>query len=240
MHARLFPQKNAFSYGIYYLSIPLQKINNLPIAYNRFGLISFYDKDHGACDGSDLNLWIQSILNDYEIHDVYDITLLCMPRVLGYVFNPVSFWICRDKSYNIKAVLCEVHNTFDEKHNYLCSFEKGETVKAQKVFHVSPFLKREGHYEFTFDIGDENVKIDIDFYDAEGDKQLVTYLQGQLEAMDKKALRKAFCTYPLITFKAIALIHWQALKLVLKGIKYIPKPLQKDSKTTVTDNLTKI
>jgi len=144
MHARLIPKKNAFNYGIYYLSIPLNQLKNLPIAYNKFGLLSFYDKDHGSCDGVDLETWARQILLNYKINNVTDITLICMPRVMGYVFNPVSFWVCRDVDQNVRAVLCEVHNTFGEKHTYICAhtdhapIQDKDILKGEKLFHVSP------------------------------------------------------------------------------------------------------
>lgn len=246
MHARLWPKKNAFNYGIYYLSIPLDQIKNLPLAYNQFGLLSFFDKDHGACDGSDLDGWARQILSDYNIQNITDITLICMPRVMGYVFNPVSFWICRDKNKNIRAVICQVHNTFGEKHSYLCAHPDHNPIKNQgvlkgkKLFHVSPFLEREGHYEFQFHVTDDNLRIDINFFNGDGGKQLLTYLKGGFENMNKSSVRKAFWKYPLVTFKAIILIHWQAFKIIAKGIKYISKPDQKTESLSTTTNLTKM
>jgi hypothetical protein len=153
-----------------------------------------------------------------------------MPRVLGYAFNPVSFWLCLDEKKNIRAVLCDVNNTFGENHKYLCSNEKASVIKpehwieAEKLFHVSPFLKREGKYEFRFSLKNKDLKIWINFYNKEGKKQLITSLIGTLESLTKHSLRKNFWKHPLVTLKTIYLIHWQALKLILKGIKYIPKP----------------
>lgn len=233
MHGRLFPKKNKFNYSIYYLSIPLSKRNNLPIAYNRFAPMSFYDRDHGACDGSDLNDWVKSILSDYNIDKADgEIVLICMPRIFGYVFNPVSFWLCHDKSGAIRAIICEVHNTFGERHSYLCAHpnqrpvSKSDIFEGNKVFHVSPFLEREGHYDFTFDLTDENARIVINYYDAQGDKKLITSLFGEFKLMSSKNTSKAFWAYPLITVKAITLIYWQALKIIAKGIRYISRPEQ--------------
>lgn len=247
MHGRLFPRRNNFSYGIYYLSIPLSQIDALPIAYNRFSAFSFHDKDHGNFDGSDLEKWARHILSQYKINEADgEITLICMPRIFGYVFNPVSFWLCHDKKGEIRAVLCEVHNTFGEHHTYICAHSdqrpiiKNDTLKAEKIFHVSPFLERAGHYTFRFDIQDNMISAWIDFYNAENKKQLVTSLRGNLSPMTKKNLRKAFFSYPLVTLKAIILIHWQAIKLVTKGIKYISKPSQKPEKTSAAENLTKM
>ncbi len=247
MHGRIFPRRNHFSYGIYYLALPLSKIKQLPIAHNRFAALSFYDRDHGHCDGSHLEAWAQDILADYGLAEaVGDITLICMPRVFGYVFNPVSFWLCHGSNGTLRAVLCEVHNTFGERHTYLCAHRNhrpicaGDVFQSDKVFHVSPLLKREGHYEFHFDINQEQFTVRIIFFNQQGKKQLVTTLAGSLEPMTTGTLRKAFWAYPLVTFKAITLIHWQALKLLAKGIKFISKPAQKKDKVSATDNLTKM
>ena len=247
MHGRLFPKKNAFTYGIYYLGIPLSQIRQLPIAYNRFAAMSFYDSDHGPCDGSNLESWARTILADYNLDKANgEITLICMPRIFGYVFNPVSFWLCEDKDQNLRAVLCEVHNTFGERHTYICAHEdqrpitEKDILKGKKIFHVSPFLKREGHYEYRFDRRNNKYGVWIDFFNAEGKKQLVTSLIGKFEPMNKANLQKAFWKHPLVTFKAITLIHWQALKIISKGIKYISKPKQRDEKISATNNLTKL
>ena len=191
--------------------------------------------------------WARGILSDSGIKEADgEIKLICMPRVLGYTFNPVSFWLCHDQEENLRAVLCEVHNTFGERHTYLCAHDnhrpitQDDILKGAKLFHVSPLLKREGHYTYRFDVRDNKFAVWIDFYNAEGKKQLVTSLIGKFEAMNKAALRKAFWRYPLITFKAITLIHWQALKLLTKGIKYISKPIQNTERTSITDNLTKM
>jgi uncharacterized protein len=249
MHKRLFPKVNAFTYGVYYLVLPLSKlyspetINNL--AVNRFGMLSFYEKDHGDRKGK-IEDWMRNILANHSLNEITkEIVLISMPRVIGYVFNPVSFWLCFDKDKNIRAVLCEVNNTFDEKHSYLCSnagkiIKPEELLKAQKVFHVSPFLKREGSYTFRFSIQKNKMGIWIDFYNKEGKKKLVTSVIGNLEPLTKSTLKKAFFKHPLVTLKTIFLIHWQALKLITKGIKYISRPKQFKSKFTKTDQITGI
>lgn len=241
MHKRLFPKVNAFSYGIYYMALPLSKLSQLPIAHNRFAAMSFHYKDHGACDGTSLQTWAEKILNEYNLHEANgEITLICMPRILGYVFNPVSFWLCRDKNKNVRAILCEVHNTFGEKHTYICAHEdhrpiiQTDTLIAEKIFHVSPFIEREGHYKFKFKVEDDSFGAWIDLYDSNGDKKLITSLIGKFIPASKSNFRHVFWSYPLVTLKAISLIHWQALKIVLKGIKYISKPIQNKTKVSIT------
>lgn len=248
MHARLFPKQNKFRYGMYYLELPLSDLENAPIAYNRFSLLSFYDKDHGPRDGSPLEPWARGVLKDYGLADICDggISLITLPRVLGYVFNPVSFWVCRDHAGDIRAVICEVHNTFGEYHSYICAHDDHrpitgkDTLEGEKLFHVSPFIIREGRYTFRFDLREGHFGIWIDYYAPDGNKQLLTSLIGKREPMTKPALRRAFWRYPLVTLKAITLIHWQALKLIGKGIKYIPRPAQRAEVTSGSDKITKL
>jgi len=159
-----------------------------------------------------------------------------MPRVLGYVFNPVSFWLCYDEQkpsgQPLRAVICEVNNTFGEHHAYVCAGDEGQAIQpdhwftAEKYFHVSPFLPREGHYAFRFRCDSEQFFAWIVYYDKNQNKTLTTTLQGQLKPFSTTNRCKAFFKYPLITLKATALIHWQAIKIVQKGIRYIKKPPQ--------------
>lgn len=251
MHKRLFPKVNSFTYGVYYLALPLSKLSDKitteNLAINKFGVLSFYEKDYGEKDGSNPDQWIRAILKKHGLdHITNEVMLISMPRVLGYVFNPVSFWICLDKKGNLRAVLCEVNNTFGETHSYLCTHDKGKSIKsddwleAKKLFHVSPFLKREGHYKFRFDLKEKKLGIWIDFYNEEGKKQLITSLIGNLKPLTKTNLRKSFWKHPLVTLKTIFLIHWQALKIISKGIKYIPKPNQIKQKLSKSRNIKKM
>ena len=215
MHRRLIPKINAFTYGIYYLAVPLAQIDALPVAVDRFGLLSFYRKDHGARDGGDLREWLRPHLERHGIRADGGVLLVALPRVLGYVFNPVSFWMCMDGNGGLRAVLCEVNNTFGETHSYLCAhadgrpIEKGDWLTGEKFFHVSPFMQRDGAYRFRFQMDAENFGVWIDHLDPDGRLQLATALTGKLSPMNRPALRRAFWRYPLVTLKAIALIHWQ-------------------------------
>lgn len=243
MHGRHRPKRNFFTYGIYYLSLPLSQLDKLPIRLNRSGIISFFTKDHGYKDPKkSLSDWAKHILNHYDITTANgEIVLVCLPRIMGYVFNPVSFWFCYDQQEKLRAVICEVNNTFGETHSYLCAHEDqrpitaSDTMVAEKNFHVSPFMQREGYYEFRFDNQDTKFTVSIDYFTPSGEKLLVTTLFGRRADLTSKNLWAAFWRYPLITFKAIALIHWQALKLISRGIKYVPKPNQKPEKHSRND-----
>lgn len=251
MHARLFPRVNKFTYGIYYIACPLASLAGMDAGLffrvNRPGLLSIYDRDHGDRQGSNLQAWIDDILKRHGLGDAsHDVTLVAMPRVLGYVFNPVSFWLCRDRQGALRAVLCEVNNTFGERHSYLCARSDGcaiqpdEWLDGQKLFHVSPFLAREGGYKFRFNVQDKAFGVWIDFYDASGAKQLVTSLIGNFSPFTPAAVRRRFFSHPLVTITAIARIHWQAVKLLAKGIRYIPKPGQLPENLTATKNIKKM
>lgn len=240
MHKRLFPKENAFNYGVYYLVLPLPAVE-IPGR-----LASFHAKDVGSRDGSDPTTWVRGILNDYGLSEkIEHIVLVTMPRILGYVFNPVSFYLCLDENQQLRAVLCEVHNTFGEQHTYLCAnpdhrpIAADQWLEADKVFHVSPFLHRHGDYKFRFDLKTDKLGIWIDYYDAEHKKQLITSLIGNFTPLSSKSLSQAFWLHPLVALKAIILIHWQAFRLMMKGIRYISKPMQLPSKITATRNLNK-
>lgn len=233
-HKRYTPKENAFSYKIYYVCVFLRELIYLNLfrlfSKARFNLFSLYDKDYGFPDFKPFEGALQELINEqqhnFKIEDVLFITL---PRVLGYAFNPISFWFCFDAGQDLRAVLCEVNNTFGERHGYLCMKNKGEVIvkddliKSQKVFHVSPFYGLKGEYEFRFHIEGSSVGIWIDYY-LEGKKTLSTSLIGKRKALNDRTLILAFFRYPLITLKVIFLIHYQALKLFSKRIKYIKKP----------------
>jgi DUF1365 family protein len=247
MHARLHPARNVFRYGIYYIAVSLSKLSSCEITQERFDLNAFYARDHGPCDGSSLLQWAKTVLKNFDLLEADgEVVLVCMPRVLGYVFNPVSFWLCYDRAHAVRAIICEVHNTFGERHSYLCARpDKGpitheDVITAKKFFHVSPFLEREGRYEFRFDLRDDRFGVWIDYYDRNQEKTLLTSLTGGLTPLTRAALFRVFWRYPLVTIKAIALIHWQALKIIFKGISYVPKPRQKEQTISACDNIKEI
>lgn len=228
MHKRFLPRVNQFLYRVFYIYFDLDELSGLKswiFGLNRFNLFSFYNKDHGFKNKTSPKEWIADIMRQEKI-DCDKFHLLTHPRVLGYVFNPVSFWFCY-KNGVLKAVLCEVNNTFDEKHNYLIVDEEISGEKfyhCVKNFHVSPFLKVEGEYKFRFKISAEKIAIWINFYNAKEKLQLTTSLIGEAKALNDTNLLKNFVKMPFLTLKVIILIHFQALKILAKKIKYIPKP----------------
>lgn len=131
-----------------------------------------------------------------------------------------------------------MNNTFGKTHTYVCAHDdqsqmnNSDWLEGEKVFHVSPFMEREGQYRFRFNLINEKMGAWIDFYDGKGQKKLLTTLNGNFVNLDKNSCRKAFWHYPLITIKSILLIHWQAMKLFMKRTEYVPKPLQYEGKVT--------
>jgi len=237
MHKRLFPKENSFSYRVYYMAFDIDRIDGLSdgrwFGLEKWGLSSFHRKDHGPCDGSSLKDWADGIINEYsEGMDIQRIVLIAMPRVLGHGFNPVSFWLCLDSSEKLRAVIAEVHNTFGERHVYFCRNEdsspisRDNPIEALKQFHVSPFLVRSGHYSFRFDLRDSGFSVWLDYYDENSRKQLLTSLSGSFVRNTRQQRLLAFIKCPLVTLKTVLMIHWQAVKLLMKGIRYIPRPEQ--------------
>ncbi|MDN7177559.1 DUF1365 domain-containing protein [Caballeronia sp. SEWSISQ10-4 2] len=242
-HKRLRPARNAFAYGVYTLRLPLRARtarlargahkNSLLFATNRFGLLSFYDSDHGA-QGQTALQWIESTLHENGIHDATgEIFLHTFPRVLGYVFNPVSFWFCERADGSLRAVVCEVNNTFGERHCYLLDpaggIRNGESLTARKVFYVSPFCKVQGHYTFRFMFASPTCGkplrslARIDYDDGEG-PLLLTSIAGNACPLNARNVLRVFFGYPLMTFGVVARIHWQALKLFFKRVPFLSKP----------------
>lgn len=220
-HRRLRPVQHAFRYRTFYLRLPLRAMAAHPpgvalFGFNRWNLLSFHERDHG--DGSgDVLRWIEDLLRSQGIDDADgEIWLQAMPRVLGYVFNPVSFWACHRADGSLRAILCEVRNTFGERHCYLLDGR----MAARKVFHVSPFFEVEGSYDFRFTPG----AVEIDYLDRDG-VVLNTRLSGKPAPLSTGSVLRALCAYPLMTFGVVVRIHWQALKLWLRGVPFHSKPL---------------
>jgi DUF1365 family protein len=235
VHRRLRPRDNAFRYRVAYLCLGLDRVADAAgrwLKVEKPGLVSFRRADHGAQDGSDLKVWLRAILADHGLAEVCDGEpfLMTMPRMLGYVFNPVSFWFCRDRDGALRAVLCAVNNTFGERHCYLVHhadhrpIQPSEWLDGRKVFHVSPFLPVEGDYRFRFRLEDALVHVDVNYHDAKG-LMLATSVGGRRVPLSDAAVLRRFLFNPFMTLGVVARIHWQALKLWRKRAKFHAKPV---------------
>lgn len=234
MHRRLRPVANHFLYRVFFLAIPLSNVaalQNRWFGVNRWNLLGFDFRDHGARDGSHPLGWIRALLarEGLAVADG-EVWLQAFPRVLGYVFNPVSFWMCHDRAARLRAIVCEVNNTFGERHCYVLAHPDARPIvsidqlAARKVFHVSPFCRIEGEYRFRFVTGGRRTLARIDYGDAAGDL-LHTSISGREAPYSARALLRAFCTHPWMTLGVVARIHWQALKLWAKRVPFFSKPV---------------
>lgn len=232
-HKRLRPKANTFRYGVFYICVALRDIERLRrpfFSLDRFNLLSFHRKDHGPRTGGDLETWIRGLLKDNRLEAVDgDIVLHCHPRLLGYAFNPISLWFCHDRAGDLRAVLCEVKNTFGERHLYLVAhadsrpIEPSDWLQAHKVFHVSPFLPIEGFYRFRFRLDESGVRADIHYHDAAG-PMLVTYVEGARCDLTTASALGAVLRHPLMTLMVVGRIHYQAARLLLKRARFFRKP----------------
>ena len=228
-HRRLRPAAHSFEYPTYFLLLPMRALREQPdtaLARNRFGLISFHDRDHG--DGrADCLAWLEERLAAEGVRDADgEVWLQTYPRVLGYVFKPVSFWYCQRRDGSLAAVVAEVNNTFGERHCYLLTGADtawGRDMRARKAFHVSPFCRVEGDYRFRFARADDRIVARIEHHDDHG-PLLVTSVSGTAQPADSARQRAAFFGQPLMTLGVLAHIHWQALRLWLKQVPFFHKP----------------
>jgi uncharacterized protein len=230
-HGRKGAVQNSFRYGVDYLLLdPDQAGGPGLFSRNRGNLTSLHDRDHGGAPGHGQGVaWVRAVLAAHGLPGDAQILLLAQPRVLGHVFNPVSFWLCHDADGALRVVIAEVSNTFGDRHSYLCHREdhgpitREDRLTATKILHVSPFQPVEGGYVFRFDIGDDRIGIWIDYTAGEGG--LIATLTGARRPLTNRAILGACLRRPFGSRRVLALIHWQALKLALKGARFRSRPL---------------
>ena len=236
-HTRLKPVRHAFDYGTFFLMLPMRSLQqtghaakSTALAYNRSAALSFFDTDHGDGRGPQQGgalAWLDELLQSAGIADATgEIWLHCYPRVLGFTFKPVSFWYCHHLDGSLRAVVVEVNNTFGERHCYLLDRPQfGVEQRATKVFHVSPFCPVEGEYRFRFMVTPDRRRTvaRVDFDDAQG-PVIQTSVSGELLPLTAQTVRRALWRYPAMTLAIVARIHWQALKLFVRRVRFFSKP----------------
>ena len=234
IHKRFAPKTHHFKYNVFSLLIDLSELDYLNkkinfFSCNRFNLISFYEKDHGNRDGSSLILWVKKNLDDNNIDSKnIKIKLLCYPRILGYVFNPLSVFYIYDINEKIICILYEVKNTFGEQHTYVFKVDNDQNHyqhNCSKKFHVSPFIEMNCKYFFRLLRPGQKISVIIDQYQS-GKKILYASQDGLRVDFTTKELIKSYLKHPLMTLKIISAIHFEAFKLWIKGIKFIKKKLK--------------
>lgn len=233
VHARERPVRHRFHYRVFFLRVPVARLEAARrpwLSLDRFNLMSLHRRDFGPRDGRELEPWARGLLKAHGLAAADgEIVLQAFPRVLGYVFNPIAMWFCHDRQGALRAVLCEVNNTFGERHVYVVAHADGRAIgprdwlRARKALHVSPFCRVEGHYRFRFSGDAVDPAIRIDYHDAAG-RLIATSITGRTAPLTGGRLLRAFFGYPLMTFGVMARIHWQALRLWLRRVPWHPKP----------------
>ena len=231
IHKRFKPKIHFFKYSVFSLLIDLSELKILDkkvkfFSYNRFNLISFYEKDHGDRDGSSLIDWVKKNLDQNDIVSKnIKIKLLCYPRIFGYVFNPLSVFYVYDEEEKLISILYEVKNTFGEQHTYIFKTKNNVSLlqhSCSKKFYVSPFIKINCNYFFRLLKPNQKISVIIDQY-QDNEKILYASQDGNRADFTSLELIKSYLKHPLMTFKIISAIHFEAFKLWFKGIKFVKK-----------------
>ena len=240
IHKRFKPKEHYFKYNVFSLLIDLNELEEINkyikfFSYNKFNIISFYDKDHGDRDGSSIKLWVKKNLRNIGImtEDI-SIKLLCYPRIFGYVFNPLSTYFIYNKHSKLISIFYEVKNTFGEQHTYIFKAQDEKTVqnKCKKKFYVSPFIEMDCEYHFKTLNPREQLSVVINQNDKDG-KLLFASQDGISKDFNNKNLIFSYLTHPLMTFKIIGAIHYEAFKLWAKRIKLIAKKIKLKNNITI-------
>lgn len=232
VHERLLPFRHRFEYRVFSLLLDIDRATDIAgasrlLRHNRFGLVSFHDRDHGPRDGTPLRPWVEAALHEHGLADAgHRILLFCFPRLFGYVFNPLSVYFCHDATGRLRATLYEVKNTFGDQHGYLIAVPDGTGAaapfeqQAAKRFHVSPFLPLDGGYRFRVLPPGRTIGLVIRQTGPSGALQLIASQTGRQQPLTDRNLLAAVIRHPLMTVKVMAGIHWQALQLWRKGAAF--------------------
>jgi len=255
MHRRRSEHAYRFSYRVFSLLLDIDELEGLDqslrlFSRNRFNLVSFYDRDFGPRDGSDLRAWAESRLKAHGVMpDGGRIKILCFPRVLGYGFSPLSVWYCHRRDGGLAAVILEVRNTFGEKHQYLLAADEYGEIdyprewEADKAFHVSPFQGMANRYRFRLQAPGDTLLVRVESYAVDtaspasmdnAEPGMLATWSGAYRPLDDRRLLWLALRVPLLGLKVIALIHWHALKLWLRGVPFHRKPVPPAQEVTLT------
>jgi DUF1365 family protein len=228
------PRAHRFNYRVMCLLIDLGRLEEAGrlsplLKVNRRGLFSFHERDHGTGEFASLRTWAEGMLRQQGVARPAKILLLCYPRILGYVFNPISVYYAYDADGLLTAVIYEVRNTFGGIHHYVRPVAAGELNEAglrqeeRKAFYVSPFIEMDMRYLFRLNSPGETVRIRILETDSEGPLLAATF-SGNRQRVSSTRLLGTLFSIPLMTLKIVAAIHYEALRLWLKGMKLVPRP----------------
>lgn len=227
VHARLRPRRHKLHYRVFSLLLDLDELPTIAghlrlLGFNAPAILSVHESDHGDGRARGLRGWVdeQLVAAGIETGDLR-VEMLCYPRMFGYVFNPLTIYFCRDPEGQVRALLYEVCNTFGERHTYVYRIDSSGQLGAHqgpKLHYVSPFVPMDCVYRFSIETPGEHLLVRIDEMDAEG-LLLRASLSGRRVKLDDRGLLAVLFGYPLMTFKVMAAIHWEALRLWLKGMR---------------------
>ncbi|MFA5955537.1 DUF1365 domain-containing protein [Hyphomicrobium sp.] len=226
MHRRVRPVLHVLRYRVFWLLLDIDEIDELAktlwlFSRNRFNALCFCDRDHGDGGTASLRAQILGHLSQANVQAEGKILLLSMPRIFGYVFNPLSLYFCHDTKNQLKAMVYEVHNTFGERHSYVIPINGGGASinqECEKAFYVSPFLGMDLRYSFSVAPPGRGINVSIRAHDNAG-LVILTALSGARRALTDGSLLSALFAFPFLTVKVMAAIHWHALRLYFKGLK---------------------
>lgn len=238
-HTRLTPFRRSFTHRIAMLEVDVDRLDEAGTLASLFKIdqgapISFRQTDHGARQASvPLRLWAEARFTEAGIHlDKGFIRLFAFPRVLGYGFSPISVWFGYGLAGDLRGAIYEVHNTFGETHSYVSAFSTDVRAKADKEFYVSPFFDVTGEYRFTLRQPAENLALIIENLSADG-RSHVASLNVRPHVLTNGAILRWLVEMPFSGIGVMLAIHWQALRLWLKGAQYRGKPVQRTRLTTL-------
>jgi DUF1365 family protein len=230
-HVRFKPQPHKFRYAIFQILIDIDRLDDAfeglrTLGVGRFGLFSFDARDHGARNGRPLRPWVKAQLEAAQVTaTAAEIRLLCFPRILGFVFNPLSIFFIYDADHRLEAVIYEVNNTFGQTHAYVTPAvgEGDQRQEVDKAFFVSPFYGVEGGYRFRLSPPAKSFDLVI-CKQVAGETDFVATLSAQRRVLTDGALMRLFFAMPLMTLGVVVAIHWEALRLWLKGAHFYSRP----------------
>jgi DUF1365 family protein len=227
---RFKPRRHRLRYRLSQMLFDLDAMPSLRLfSHNRFNLVRIYDRDHLDGSGTDLRLQIELALVGAGLRpDGGAIRLLCMPRILGHAFNPISVFFCHRRDGGLMALLYQVNNTFGQRHSYLIPVEDPDAATIRqhcdKAFYVSPFMRLDMSYAFHVVPPDETVAVVVHGDDAEG-RVITASFAGRRQALSDGALIGMLLRHGLLSLKVLGAIHSEAVKLWLKGLRIQPRPV---------------